>query len=76
MLKGLERASPCNSCGRNISPRIRSSRPTATRSSLSTTGVTPRRSNVRCVRALTAIRANGSYNEIRKKYFDFDIYGD
>ena len=32
---------------RNISPRMRASRPTATPSSSSTTGATPRRSNVR-----------------------------
>ena len=27
-------------------------------------------------KALTAIRANGKYDEIRKKYFDYDIYGE
>lgn len=27
-------------------------------------------------KALAAIRANGTYEQIRKKYFDFDIYGD
>jgi len=26
--------------------------------------------------ALAAIRANGKYDEIRKKYFSYDIYGD
>lgn len=26
-------------------------------------------------KALTAIRANGKYEEIRKKYFPMDIYG-
>ena len=26
-------------------------------------------------KAFEAIRANGKYNEIAKKYFDFDIYG-
>ena len=26
--------------------------------------------------AIKAIRANGKYDEITKKYFDFDIYGD
>ena len=26
--------------------------------------------------ALAAIRANGKYDEIRKKYFAYDIYGD
>ena len=26
--------------------------------------------------AIKAIRANGKYAEITKKYFDFDIYGD
>ena len=25
---------------------------------------------------IEAIRANGKYDEIAKKYFDFDIYGD
>ena len=25
--------------------------------------------------AIKAIRANGKYDEITKKYFDFDIYG-
>lgn len=27
-------------------------------------------------KALAAIRANGKYDEIRKKYFDYDIYGE
>ena len=26
--------------------------------------------------AIKAIRANGKYQEINKKYFDFDVYGD
>ena len=26
--------------------------------------------------AIKAVRANGKYDEITKKYFDFDIYGD
>jgi len=26
-------------------------------------------------RALAAIRANGTYETLRKKYFDYDIYG-
>ena len=26
--------------------------------------------------AIAAIRANGKYAEINKKYFDFDVYGD
>ena len=26
--------------------------------------------------AIKAIRANGKYEEITKKYFDFDIYGE
>ena len=26
-------------------------------------------------KAIDAIRANGKYKEIEKKYFDFDIYG-
>ena len=27
-------------------------------------------------KALAAIRANGKYDELRKKYFDYDIYGE
>jgi len=27
-------------------------------------------------KALAAIRANGKYDEIRKKYFEYDIYGE
>ena len=26
--------------------------------------------------AITALRANGTYQKIQAKYFDFDIYGD